>query len=52
VVEQFVRLNHRVVGAIWKDDIGKSIVTITNLITGEDFIDEAEILINCGGFLK
>ena len=45
-------MNNCVVGAVWKDDIGKWSVTITNLNTGENFIDEAEILINRGGFLK
>lgn len=45
-------LNHEVVGATWDTEAGKWIVQIHNKDTGGTISDEAEILINAGGFLK
>jgi glycerol-3-phosphate dehydrogenase len=51
-VSEFVRLNHRVSSANWDDGKGKWIIEIQDLINGTTINDEADILINGGGFLK
>lgn len=45
-------LNHQIMGAYWHDDRGVWEVEVKNLITGETFIDTAEVVINGGGVLK
>jgi cation diffusion facilitator CzcD-associated flavoprotein CzcO len=51
-VYELVRLNHAVRKATWDDVQGKWRVEIEDLKTQQTFIDEAEVLINSGGFLK
>lgn len=48
----FMRLKHRVDHAEWLDQEGVWRVTITDLSTGKQFTDEAEIFVNAMGFLK
>lgn len=45
-------LNHQVVGATWNSDAGRWVVEVLDKTTGRKFTDEAEVLINAGGFLK
>jgi cation diffusion facilitator CzcD-associated flavoprotein CzcO len=51
-LRRFMKLNHQVVGAEWDEGAGAWNVKITNLLTNETFIDQAEVLINGGGVLK
>jgi cation diffusion facilitator CzcD-associated flavoprotein CzcO len=45
-------LNHRVTGASWDQDTGIWNVEVSNLLTNETFVDQAEVIINGGGVLK
>ncbi|CCX05793.1 Similar to Putative sterigmatocystin biosynthesis monooxygenase stcW; acc. no. Q00730 [Pyronema omphalodes CBS 100304] len=51
-LEKYVRFQHRVQSAIWDEEKGKYIVTVTDLASGETKVDEAEILVNGGGILN
>jgi hypothetical protein len=51
-VDEFVKLNHHIQSATWDDELGKWVVNITNLKTGESIRDEAELFIYGAGFLK
>jgi cation diffusion facilitator CzcD-associated flavoprotein CzcO len=46
------RLRHKVTGAHWDDERGVWEVRVTNLVTGEDFVDTAEVFVNNDGILK
>lgn len=45
-------MKHKVVGATWVQNTGKWRVAVESLETGETIREEAEILINAGGFVK
>lgn len=47
-----MKLNHRVTSASWDEDKGVWNVSVTNLLTGQVFVDVAEILVNGSGVLK
>jgi cation diffusion facilitator CzcD-associated flavoprotein CzcO len=51
-VDEFVKLNHHIQSATWDDELGKWVVNITNLKTGESIRDEAELFIYGAGFLN
>ena len=51
-VFEHVQLNCRVRSASWDESQGRWHVEIQNTKLNEVFIDEAEVLINAGGFLK
>jgi cation diffusion facilitator CzcD-associated flavoprotein CzcO len=51
-LEKYVRFQHRIQSAVWDEDKGKYIVTVTDLASGETKVDEAEIFVNGGGILK
>ena len=40
------------VGAEWNEDLGRWIVRVEDIQTGEEFEDSADVVINCGGVLK
>lgn len=45
-------LNNEVTGAYWDEEQGVWDVHVRNMITGEQFVDSADIFINNGGLLK
>ena len=47
-----MKLNHEIIHASWSEDAAKWVLKVKNLLTGDVFLDEAEILINGGGVLK
>lgn len=47
-----MKLNHEVTRAVWDEDSGVWTVYVKNLLTGEKFVDSAEILVNGSGVLK
>ncbi|RDW76107.1 hypothetical protein BP5796_06928 [Coleophoma crateriformis] len=51
-VDEFLKLSHKVVGATWQAEKGKWKVGVENTVNGETFFDEAEVLINAGGYLS
>lgn len=51
-VFDYVKLRHKVLGATWNEEGGKWLLEIEKLEDGTVFVDEAEVLINAGGFLK
>ena len=51
-LEKFIRLRHQVERAEWLDDEGLWKVIVTDLKTGEQIVDHAEIFVNAMGFLK
>lgn len=51
-LEKYMKLNHRVTSASWDEDKGVWNVSVTNLLTGQVFVDVAEILVNGSGVLK
>jgi cation diffusion facilitator CzcD-associated flavoprotein CzcO len=51
-LRKFMKLNHRVTGASWDQDTGIWNVEVSNLLTNETFVDQAEVIINGGGVLK
>jgi cation diffusion facilitator CzcD-associated flavoprotein CzcO len=52
-LEKYVKRNHEVVGAWWRDDIGKWKLKVRpNGNPEKEFYDEGEILINATGVLK
>ena len=51
-LRKFMKLNHEIVGAYWDNDRGLWDVHVKNLLTGDVFIDSAEVFINGGGILK
>jgi hypothetical protein len=52
-LEKYVKRNHEVVGAWWRDDIGKWKLKVRpNGDPEKEFYDEGEILINATGVLK
>ncbi|KAH8816619.1 hypothetical protein F5884DRAFT_873328 [Xylogone sp. PMI_703] len=51
-VFDYVHLQHKVREARWNDDTGKWIVQIEDTVHSRVFKDEAEVLINAGGFLN
>jgi cation diffusion facilitator CzcD-associated flavoprotein CzcO len=51
-LQKYFVLEHQVTGAFWDEARGLWDVHVTNLKTGEAFVDSAEIFINNGGLLK
>ncbi|KAK5000891.1 hypothetical protein LTR66_000308 [Elasticomyces elasticus] len=51
-VDEFVRLQHRVVGCDWDDQQGKWFVKVEDLSSETTFVDSTEVVINACGFLK
>lgn len=51
-LEKDMKLNHEVTRAVWDEDSGVWKVSVKNLLTGEAFVDSAEILVNGSGVLK
>ncbi|GKT46254.1 FAD-binding monooxygenase aflW [Colletotrichum spaethianum] len=51
-LRKFIKLNHRVVGAIWSQENGKWTVKVQNLETGAETIDEADFVLYATGFLS
>ncbi|KAK7214878.1 hypothetical protein V2G26_002881 [Clonostachys chloroleuca] len=51
-LEKYMKLNHRVTSASWDEDKGVWNVSVTNLLTGQVFVDVAEILVNGSGVLN
>ncbi|KAJ9646718.1 hypothetical protein H2204_000410 [Knufia peltigerae] len=51
-VFDYVKLSHKVIGAVWNQQMGKWKVEIEDLQTRQTFFDEAEFFINAGGFLN
>ncbi|RKL20092.1 hypothetical protein BFJ72_g15094 [Fusarium proliferatum] len=51
-LEKYVKLRHKVVGAVWNEEHGAWSVDVQNEATGEVFKDRAEFLINASGFLN
>lgn len=49
-VEQFIRLEHSVEGAVWREDKGKWDITVRN--GDRTFTDECDVFINASGVLK
>ncbi|CAH0020174.1 unnamed protein product [Clonostachys rhizophaga] len=51
-LEKAMKLNHEVTRAVWDEDSGVWKVSVKNLLTGEEFVDSAEILVNGSGVLN
>lgn len=51
-LERYIRLRHQVDRAEWLEDEGIWKVTVTDMQTGEQFDDQAEVFVNAMGFLK
>lgn len=51
-LRRFVKLRHRVDKAEWQEKEGLWRVSVTDLHSGDQFTDEAEMLVNAMGFLK
>lgn len=51
-LEKYMKLNHQVLQAVWDEASGVWNVTVKNLLTGETFVDQAEVLVNGSGVLK
>ncbi|KAK5000691.1 hypothetical protein LTR66_000482 [Elasticomyces elasticus] len=51
-VDEFVRLQHRVVGCDWDDQQGKWFVKVEDLSSNTTFVESAEVVINACGFLN
>ncbi|KAH8890173.1 FAD/NAD(P)-binding domain-containing protein [Thozetella sp. PMI_491] len=51
-LEKHMKLNHEVTHAAWDDASGVWNVSVKNLLTGETFVDTAEILVNGSGVLN
>jgi cation diffusion facilitator CzcD-associated flavoprotein CzcO len=51
-VFDYVRIQHRVNEARWDEKTGKWLVQVEDMAHSRTFTDEAEVLINAGGFLK
>lgn len=51
-VAEFARLSHKVKSARWNEDIGRWVLEVEDLQTGNVFQDQAEVFINAAGFLK
>ncbi|KAF7190309.1 putative sterigmatocystin biosynthesis monooxygenase stcW [Pseudocercospora fuligena] len=51
-LDRYLRLQHRVDHAEWQEHEGKWKLLVTDLRTGEQSIDEAEIFVNAMGFLS
>ena len=51
-LQRFIKLSHRVDRAEWDETSGKWKITISDLVSGTQFVDEAEIFVNAMGFLK
>lgn len=51
-VFQYLKLGHKVHKAVWNDQLGRWKLEIEDLVSKQMFSDEAEVLINAGGFLK
>ena len=51
-LEKSMKLSHEVTQASWDDTKGVWNVSVKNLLTGEAFVDTAEILVNSSGTLK
>lgn len=51
-VFDYVHLNHRVNEARWDEKTGTWLVQVEDMVHSRTFTDEAEVLINAGGFLK
>ncbi|KAH7070775.1 hypothetical protein BKA63DRAFT_579477 [Paraphoma chrysanthemicola] len=51
-VFEYVKLGHKVHEAVWNDTKGKWVLQVEDLATRQMIKDEAEVLINAGGFLN
>lgn len=51
-VFDYLKLRHQVHEAVWSDVKGKWILNVEDLVTKQMIVDEAEVLINAGGYLK
>ncbi|KAL1969601.1 hypothetical protein VTN77DRAFT_8154 [Rasamsonia byssochlamydoides] len=49
---KYFKFNHEIVGAYWDSDRGVWDIHVKNLISGETFVDSAEVFINGGGVLN
>ncbi|OJD16203.1 hypothetical protein AJ78_03635 [Emergomyces pasteurianus Ep9510] len=51
-LNKYFTLNHEVKAAAWDEESGTWEVTVQNLLSGETFVDKAEVLINGSGVLN
>ncbi|KAH6988179.1 putative monooxygenase [Ilyonectria sp. MPI-CAGE-AT-0026] len=51
-LNKYIKLKHKVTGAVWDEDKGKWTVTVENQETGKAFKDYGHFLINGSGFLN
>ncbi|CAK4033646.1 steroid monooxygenase [Lecanosticta acicola] len=49
---KYMKLSHRVIGAIWDEDRGQWNVEVQNLVSGEILHDRCNVLINASGVLN
>lgn len=49
---KYMKVKHQVTGAYWDDDSGLWEVHVKDLLTGDTFIDRAEVFVNASGILK
>ena len=51
-LQKYMKLNHEVVNASWNDTDAVWEVSVKDLLSGNVFIETAEILVNGSGVLK
>ncbi|KAI7974281.1 hypothetical protein EIK77_008464 [Talaromyces pinophilus] len=51
-VDRFVKLSHQVLDVEWHEDVSKWSITIQNRVTGETFVDKADVVISARGTLN
>ncbi|KAJ5994677.1 monooxygenase [Penicillium waksmanii] len=49
---RFIRLSHQVVDVEWHQDVSKWFITVRNNVTGETFLDKANVVISARGMLN
>jgi cation diffusion facilitator CzcD-associated flavoprotein CzcO len=49
---KYFKLSHEIVGAYWDNDRGVWDIHVRDLVSGETFVDSAEVFINGAGLLK
>lgn len=51
-VYKYLKLSHRIKKAEWNEEKAKWVLSVENLVSGEEFVDEVDVLVNAVGIFN